>query len=153
MEFVQLEAPIKTVSGQAKFAVQGLGLINALVDSHHIKAYLANQQLVPVLEPYWHLSVDPFLYYHQVKVEQPKMRVFTDFSYRKENTGRVTSTVRQIMDLDLLMPFKLYDIWKSTSDAQRPYQWYVHFRTKLSINSSVLYLLNTETNSYFYDSI
>jgi len=83
MDFVQLEAPIKTVSGQAKFAVQGVGLINALVDNHDIKAYLASQQLVPVLEKYWHISSEIFLYYHQVKIEQPKVRAFIDFFLSK----------------------------------------------------------------------
>ncbi|MCJ8319147.1 MAG: hypothetical protein MJK12_05910 [Colwellia sp.] len=83
MDFVQLDAPIKTVSGQAKFAVQGIGLINALVDNHDIKSYLVNHQLTPALVNYWHTSAENFLYYHQVKFEQPKVRAFIDFFLSK----------------------------------------------------------------------
>jgi LysR family transcriptional activator of dmlA len=79
MECMILEAPIKTVAGQSKLAVQGLGLINALEDNHDIKAYLANGELVPVLEQYWHNCAELYLYYQQVKLEQPKVRAFIDF--------------------------------------------------------------------------
>ncbi|MEP1445882.1 MAG: LysR family transcriptional regulator [Paraglaciecola sp.] len=83
MEFVTLNAPMKTVSGQSKFAVLGLGLINALVDNNDIKAYLANHQLLPVLEEYWFSSAEIYIYYHQVKLEQPKVRAFIDFFLSK----------------------------------------------------------------------
>lgn len=83
MEFVTLDAPIKTVAGQSKFAVQGLGLINALVDNHDIKNYLANHQLVAVLEKFWYSSAEIYIYYHQVKLEQPKVRAFIDFFLSK----------------------------------------------------------------------
>jgi LysR family transcriptional regulator, transcriptional activator for dmlA len=79
MDCVLVKAPVKTVSGQANFAVQGLGLINALIDNHDIKTYLAEQQLVPVLEQYWYSCVEIYIYYHQVKLEQPKVRAFIDF--------------------------------------------------------------------------
>lgn len=82
-EFVLLEAPVKTVSGHSMMAVQGLGLINALVDNHDIKAYLASQQLVPVLQDYWYSSAEIFIYYQQVKIEQPKVRAFIDFFLSK----------------------------------------------------------------------
>ncbi|MCL1051857.1 LysR family transcriptional regulator [Shewanella abyssi] len=83
MEYVLLDAPIKTVSGHSKLAVQGIGLINALVDNHDIKTYVANQELVPVLQEYWYSSVELYLYYHQVKLEQPKVRAFIDFFLSK----------------------------------------------------------------------
>lgn len=85
MEFEIVEAPIKTVAGQSKFAVQGLGLINALEDNHDIKDYIANHQLVPVLEEYWYSSAEIYIYYHQVKLEQPKVRAFIDFFLSKKN--------------------------------------------------------------------
>ena len=83
LECEMLLAPIKTVSGQSKFAVQGLGLINALADNHDIKEYLANKKLVPVLENYWYTPVEIYIYYHQVKLEQPKVRAFIDFFLSK----------------------------------------------------------------------
>ncbi len=83
MEFVELNAPIKTVSGQAKFAVQGVGLINALIDNHDIKDYLAKGQLIPVLQEYWHSSAEIYIYYHNVNFEQPKIRAFIDFFLTK----------------------------------------------------------------------
>lgn len=82
-EFELLLAPIKTVDRQSDFAAQGLGLINALADNHDIKAYVAKQQLVPVLQSYWYSSVEIFIYYHQVKLEQPKVRAFIDFFLSK----------------------------------------------------------------------
>ena len=84
IEFIQLKAPIKTVAGQAKLAVAGVGLINALIDNHDIKSYVTNQQLIPVLEPYWHSSTEIYVYYHQVKIEQPKIRTFIDFFLSKK---------------------------------------------------------------------
>ncbi|WP_339725565.1 LysR family transcriptional regulator [uncultured Paraglaciecola sp.] len=83
MDFVILDAPMKTVAGQSKFAVQGLGLINALVDNDDIKDYLATHQLVPVLQKYWYSSAEIYIYYHQVKLEQPKVRAFIDFFLSK----------------------------------------------------------------------
>jgi len=83
MEYVLLKAPVKTVSGQAQFAVQGIGLINALFDNHDIKDYLATKQLIPVLEQYWYSSVEIYIYYHYVKIEQPKVRAFIDFFLSK----------------------------------------------------------------------
>jgi len=83
MESVLMKAPIKTVDGHAKLAVQGLGLFNVLADNHDVKAYLASKQLVPVLEEYWYSSVEIYIYYHQVKLEQPKIRAFIDFFLSK----------------------------------------------------------------------
>jgi DNA-binding transcriptional LysR family regulator len=83
MDFVTVDAPIKTVSGQSNFAVQGLGLINALVDNQDIKDYLATRQLLPVLENYWYSSAEIYIYYHHVKLEQPKVRAFIDFFLSK----------------------------------------------------------------------
>ena len=78
-----LKAPIRTVSGQSKLAVQGIGLINALVDNHDIVDYLANKKLVPVLEPYWYSFVEIYIYYHNIRFEQPKVRAFIDFFLSK----------------------------------------------------------------------
>ena len=83
LEFVMLTAPMKTVAGQAEFAVQGLGLINAGADNNDIKDYLADQKLVPVLADYWYSSGEVYIYYHKVKFEQPKVRAFIDFFLSK----------------------------------------------------------------------
>jgi LysR family transcriptional activator of dmlA len=84
MEVVLLQAPVKSVTGQSKFAVEGIGIINALADNHDIKAYLKSRQLVPVLEQYWHSSVEIYIYYQQVKLEQPNVRAFIDFFLSKK---------------------------------------------------------------------
>lgn len=84
MEFELLDAPIKTVACHAKLAIDGLGLINALHDNNDIKTAVENQQLVPVLEEYWYQNAEIFLYYHQVKIEQPKVRAFIDFFLSKK---------------------------------------------------------------------
>jgi LysR family transcriptional activator of dmlA len=85
MAFVEVDAPIKTVSGQSMLATQGLGLINALCDNHDIKAYLAKGQLVPVLKDHWYQGVEIYVCYQQVKILQPKVRVFIDFFLSKRS--------------------------------------------------------------------
>ncbi|NQZ07720.1 MAG: LysR family transcriptional regulator [Algicola sp.] len=85
MEYQQLHSPIKTVAGHSFLAVQGLGLINALVDNLDIKAYLASGQLVPVLADYWYKNAEAYIYYQQVKFEQPKVRAFIDFFLSKRD--------------------------------------------------------------------
>ncbi|MDN4503638.1 LysR family transcriptional regulator [Alteromonadaceae bacterium BrNp21-10] len=82
-ETILLDAPVKTVNRQSYLAVQGLGLINALVDNHDIKDYLKSGKLVPILEPYWFSEAEVFIYYQQVKLEQPKVRGFIDFFLSK----------------------------------------------------------------------
>lgn len=85
MEYQLLQASVKTVSGHSALAVQGLGLINALVDNLDIKAYLVSGQLVPVLADYWYKNVEVYIYYQQVKSEQPKVRAFIDFFLSKRD--------------------------------------------------------------------
>jgi DNA-binding transcriptional LysR family regulator len=83
MDVVELDAPILTVSNQSNFAAQGLGLINALVDNHDIKDYLAKKQLIPVLEEHWLSSAEIYIYYQHAKIEQVKIRAFIDFFLSK----------------------------------------------------------------------
>ena len=85
MEYQLLEVAVKTVSGHSAMAVQGLGLINALVDNWDIKAYLASGQLAPVLADYWYKNAEVYIYYQQVKFEQPKVRAFIDFFLSKRD--------------------------------------------------------------------
>jgi DNA-binding transcriptional LysR family regulator len=79
MQYQQLSAPVQTVTSHTALAIAGLGLINALADNYDIKAAVEQGTLVPVLKPYWFSSVEIFIYYQQVKVEQPKVRAFIDF--------------------------------------------------------------------------
>ena len=79
MQYELVDTSINTVSGHSLLAAQGLGLINALVDNPDIKTYLSKQQLVPVLQDYWYASAEVYIYYQQVKIQQPKVRAFIDF--------------------------------------------------------------------------
>jgi LysR family transcriptional activator of dmlA len=85
IEYMLLDAPIKTTSAQVQLAVQGLGLVNALEDNHDIKSYLASGSLLPVLSRYWYSSIEIYIYYQQVKIEQPKVRAFLDFFLSKRS--------------------------------------------------------------------
>lgn len=82
-DYVLLDAPIKTISGQIELALQGMGLINAAPDSSQIRQLLVDKKLIPVLEEYWLSSAKVYLYYHNVKKEQFKIRVFIDFFLSK----------------------------------------------------------------------
>ncbi|GAB3003077.1 LysR family transcriptional regulator [Psychrosphaera aestuarii] len=83
MEFEILNAPIKTVACHSALAIDGLGLINALYDNNDIKQAVKNKRLVPVLTEYWYQNAEIYLYYHNVKIEQPKVRAFIDFFLSK----------------------------------------------------------------------
>ncbi len=83
-DYRELNCPIKTVSGLAEIAVQGLGIINAPADDREIKRFLKKKKLVPLLENYWWPSAEIYLYYQQVKLEQSKVRVFIDYFLSKK---------------------------------------------------------------------
>jgi len=77
--FEQLNTPIKTVAGLLDLASRGLGIVNSAADDPELKALLKDKKLVPLLEDYWWLSAEIYLYYQQVKLEQTKVRTFIDF--------------------------------------------------------------------------
>ncbi len=85
MEYEKVESRIKVVARQTYLASQGLGLINMLVDDPELKEFLAEGQLVPVLKEYWFAEAEVFIYYQQVKIEQPKVRAFIDFFMSKQD--------------------------------------------------------------------
>ncbi len=82
--FELLDTPIKTVAGLLELASQGLGIVNSAADDPELKQLLKEKKLVPVLEDYWWPSVEIYLYYQQVKLEQPKVRAFIDFFLSKK---------------------------------------------------------------------
>lgn len=83
MPYVVMDTSVQAASGHTELAINGLGLINALCDNSDIKNALASGTLLPVLEPYWHKNVLAYIYYQQVKYEQPKVRAFIDFMLEK----------------------------------------------------------------------
>lgn len=85
IETTTIPAPIKTVTGHSALAAAGLGLINAVTDNGDIIRCLASGKLLPVLEDYWYSNVNAYIYYHQVKYEQPKVRAFIDFFLSKKH--------------------------------------------------------------------
>jgi DNA-binding transcriptional LysR family regulator len=84
-DYLLLNAPIKAVTGLTQLAEQGLGLINAVVDNKDIKRLLSTNRLLPVLEDYWWPTAEVYIYYHQVKIEQAKVRAFIDFFISKRD--------------------------------------------------------------------
>ncbi len=82
---IELKSNVQSVAGLAELAVSGHGLINAAADQSKIKQYLKEGALLPVLENYWSNNTDVFIYYHQSKVQQKKIRAFIDFFIEKRN--------------------------------------------------------------------
>lgn len=78
-----MDTSIQVASGHTELAINGMGLMNALCDNGDIKRALADGALLPVLEPYWYRDVSGYIYYQQVKYEQPKVRAFIDFMLEK----------------------------------------------------------------------
>jgi DNA-binding transcriptional LysR family regulator len=80
-----LKAKVTTVTGSFELAEQGLGIINCaevLFDSYYAQRH---ERLKPILQDYWMDGIEAFAYYHQTKIEQPKVRAFLDFFYEKRN--------------------------------------------------------------------
>lgn len=80
---VELDSTIQTVAGLTELAVNGLGLVNAAADQRDVKQYTEEGKLKPILEEYWSDAAEVFIYYHQSKVQQKKIRVFIDFFLTK----------------------------------------------------------------------
>ncbi len=82
LEGVFLPTYVVTDANGEEYAAQGLGLINgatAMVD--HTRSPW--DRLIPVLQDYWVGGVQAYAYYHQTKIEQPKVRAFIDFFFAK----------------------------------------------------------------------
>ena len=75
----QVPYRVTTVTGAMELAEQGLGITN-MAESLFTETYRRNYPtMTPILEDYWVDGLDAFAYYHQVSLEQPKVRVFLDF--------------------------------------------------------------------------
>lgn len=70
---------VKSVTGLVDLACKGLGIVNAANDDTKIQRALKQGELVPILSEYWCENVSTYVYYHQVKGEQAKVRAFIDF--------------------------------------------------------------------------
>ncbi len=88
MGYVILEAKVKAVSGLIDLAVAGLGLINLAADELALVQAVAEKKLVPVMENHWWNNAAVYLYYHQVKYQQAKVRSFIDFFIDKREQWR-----------------------------------------------------------------
>jgi DNA-binding transcriptional LysR family regulator len=88
MGYVILEAKVKAVSGLIDLAVAGLGLINLAAEEQALIQAIAENKLVPVMETHWWNNASVYLYYHQVKYQQAKVRAFIDFFIDKREEWR-----------------------------------------------------------------
>lgn len=80
-----METKVISSTGNVQLAIQGLGIINASDEYFEIRAAVKDGTLVPILKDYWYQGVNTFAYYHQVRKEQPKVRVFLDFFFAKRS--------------------------------------------------------------------
>ena len=80
-----LNQRVSSVCGLINLAKTGLGLINAGDDVKQIQDAVANKELVPVLENYWWQEAQVYIYYHNVRHHQPKVKAFVDFFIAKRN--------------------------------------------------------------------
>ncbi|MCF2949018.1 LysR family transcriptional regulator [Paraglaciecola aquimarina] len=70
---------VKSVTGLVEMACNGLGIINAGNDDVKILPALAANKLQPILPDHWYKNVSTYVYFHQVKGEQAKVRSFIDY--------------------------------------------------------------------------
>jgi len=78
-----MNSKVKAVADLVTLAIDGLGIINAAADEQQIVKALTTKKLVPILERYWWKKAEVYLYYHQVKYQQAKVRAFIDFFINK----------------------------------------------------------------------
>ena len=84
-EFVTLPSKIQTVTNLTELAIKGFGIINAATDQRDIKLALEQGTLVPILSDYWSEMAEIYVYYHQTREQQLKVRAFIDFFIEKRN--------------------------------------------------------------------
>lgn len=83
MGYSLLESKVKAVAGLIDLAIEGLGIINSPIDEPSLLRALDAKMLEPVLQNYWWKNAEVYLYYHQVKYQQAKVRAFIDFFINK----------------------------------------------------------------------
>lgn len=79
---LQLPTSVKSTTGLLSLAEQGLGLINLAAIVDDVKKSISDGRLVPVLKPYW-VTLPLYVYFHQVKAPQPKVKAFVDFFWER----------------------------------------------------------------------
>lgn len=84
-DYRQMPSSIQSACNHTQLALQDLGLFNAMADNNDIVHHLATGELVAVLKPYWYQPITAYIYYHQVKFEQAKVRAFIDFFMSKSS--------------------------------------------------------------------
>ena len=80
-----LNQRVASVTGMVELAIAGLGLVNAGDDVKQIDDAVKAKQLIPVLEDYWWQEAKVFIYYHNVRHHQPKVKAFIDFFLAKRD--------------------------------------------------------------------
>lgn len=81
--YVDMNSPVKTTAGSIDFVVNGCGISNFSPILREVRDHVENNNLVPILKDYWWHHGDFYLYWHQFKGEQAKVRAFVDFFTRK----------------------------------------------------------------------
>ncbi len=84
LEYVLMESNIKAVGGIADLVANGVGLANQPSDDKHVKQLVKENKITPVMQDHWWQRAEVFLYYHQVKYQQAKVRAFIDFFMGKK---------------------------------------------------------------------
>ena len=83
--YKRLNQRVSSVCGLIDLAKAGLGLINAGDDVQQIQDAILNNELVPILEDYWWQEAKVYIYYHNVRHAQPKVKAFIDFFLSKRS--------------------------------------------------------------------
>lgn len=86
LPFIEMNAPIKTVQGILELAEQGLGIINCVSVIPTYRESIKAGRIVPILQEFWLKDLESFIYFHQSKIDQPKVRAFIDFFLEKKDT-------------------------------------------------------------------
>ncbi|MDG1750214.1 MAG: LysR family transcriptional regulator [Thalassotalea sp.] len=70
---------VNTVTGLVELACSGLGIINVAHDDLKVKRAIKSGTLTPILPQHWCKNISTYVYYHQVRGEQAKVRAFIDY--------------------------------------------------------------------------
>ena len=80
-----LKQRVATVSGLIDLAIDGLGIVNVGDDIKQVMEAVEQHKLLPILTDYWWQDAHLYVYFHNVRHAQPKVKAFIDFFLDKRS--------------------------------------------------------------------
>ena len=86
LPYLEMNNSINSTIGAIDLVVHGCGISNFATCIREVQEHMKAGTLVPILRENWWSKGEAFMYWHKVKGDQPKVRVFVDFFMEKLQT-------------------------------------------------------------------